>query len=312
MDETPAVQITAPALSDTIQHSTWHAPDISSITSDSLAQMIRYGKDLIAHTASYFGPKGNIAAITNGMNCQNCHLDAGAKAYGNSFASVASSYPQFRLRSGRIESIEFRVNDCLQRSLNGKTLDSLSKEMRAMVAYIKWLGSDVHKGSKPAGTGMPDITLLTRAADAGKGKTVYDLQCSRCHGAKGEGQLRYDAAEYAYPPLWGPNSYNTGAGLYRLSKLAAYVKDNMPFGIASHDNPQLTIEQAWDVSAYINSQQRPEKKFVHDWPVLADKAFDFPFGPYTDGFSEQQHKYGPYAPIKKAKETEEKIKKQHT
>ena len=75
----------------------------------------------------------------------------------------------------------------------------------------------------------------------------------------------------------------------------------MPFGVATHSNPQLSDEEAWDVAAFINSQPRPVKKFAQDWPDVAEKSFDFPFGPYTDGFSEQQHKYGPFEPIQKAK-----------
>jgi thiosulfate dehydrogenase len=286
---------------DTTAH-TWHPPRLAALGTDSSAALILYGRELIAHTARYFGPHGTIAHIANGMNCQNCHLDAGLMPYGNCFSAVASVYPVFRPRSGITESITFRINDCFQRSLNGKTIDSLGKEMRAMVAYITWLGKDVPKGSRPAGAGLQDLPFPERAADTVKGKIIYGLQCSRCHGTNGEGQPRFDNLEYSYPPLWGADSYNTGAGLYRISRLAAYAKDNMPFGIATHENPQLSNTEAWDVAAFINSRQRPVKKFAQDWPDIAKKSIDYPFGPYTDGFSEQQHKYGPYAPIKKARE----------
>ena len=109
-----------------------------------------------------------------------------------------------------------------------------------------------------------------------------------------------DTLSYQYPPLWGTHSYNNGAGLYRLSRLAGYVKSNMPFG-ASYDAPQLTDEEAWDVAAYINSQPRPVKDLSKDWPKLSGKPFDHPFGPYADTFSEAQHKYGPWGPIAAAK-----------
>jgi len=278
----------------------WAAPDINLLGSDSAAQLIRYGKDLIASTATYLGPRGTVKALSNGMNCQNCHIDAGAKPYGNCLSAVAATYPVFRPRSGVKESVEFRINDCMQRSLNGKTIDSLSKEMRAMVAYLKWLGKEVPKGTKPAGAGVQELTFINRAADPAKGKEIYTTQCSRCHGANGEGQLKFDSTTYAYPPLWGPHSYNVSAGLYRISKLAAYAKGNMPFGLATHENPQLSDEAAWDVAAFINSQPRPVKRFAQDWPDISKKSFDYPFGPYADGFSETQHKYGPFAPIKKA------------
>jgi len=75
----------------------------------------------------------------------------------------------------------------------------------------------------------------------------------------------------------------------------------MPFG-TTHKNPQLTDEEAWDVAAFVNSQPHPEKFFKYDWPDIKTKPVDYPFGPYADGFNEEQHKYGPFAPIKKAKE----------
>ena len=119
--------------------SLWHAPDTSSMNIDG----VRYGRKLIVNTSYYLGPKGTVDSISNGMNCQNCHLEAGTKPFGNNFGSVASLYPKFRARAGRMESVEKRVNDCIQRSLNGNPLDSLSKEMKAFVAYIKWVGKDV-------------------------------------------------------------------------------------------------------------------------------------------------------------------------
>ncbi len=278
----------------------WSAPDINSLPNDSAGQLIRYGKELITNTSIYLGPKGSVEKITNGMNCQNCHLEAGAKPYGNCFSAVAAIYPVFRPRSGLIESIEFRVNDCLKRSLNGNVIDSSSKEMRAMVGYIKWLGKEVPKGTKPDGAGLPELPFLNRAADPMKGKLVYEDQCQRCHAANGEGQLRFDSVAYSFPPLWGLDSYNSGAGMFRISRLAAYVKSNMPFGIATHDNPRLSDEEAWDVAAFINSQKRPIKKYAQDWPDISKKSIDYPFGPYTDNYSEQQHKYGPYGTIKQA------------
>ena len=281
--------------------SEWHAPDINLITSAEERALIVYGRDLISNTSKYLGPKGIVAAITNGMNCQNCHIDAGAKPYGNCFSAVAANYPQFRNRSGIIESIEFRINDCLQRSLNGEKIDSLDKEMRAMVAYLKWIGKDVPLKVKPAGAGTIELPYLDRPADTLKGKLVYTSKCVTCHGKEGKGIWKADSTGYTYPPLWGPYSYNTGAGLYRLTRFAGYVKYNMPFAIASYEKPQLTDEEAWDVAAFVNSQPRPVKFFKNDWPDISKKSIDYPYGPYADTFSSAQHKYGPFEPIDKAR-----------
>jgi thiosulfate dehydrogenase len=279
---------------------TWKAPDTTKIPSTDEGRLIRYGRDLIANTAHYLGPKGIKAAISNGMNCQNCHLDAGTKPWGNNYSAVFSTYPKFRDRSGSIETIYRRVNDCLERSLNGHPLDTNTLEMKGIFAYLKWLGQGVPRSIKPPGAGITEIAYLNRAADPAKGRTVYEQVCRRCHGAQGNGSFNRDSTGYVYPPLWGDHSYNTGAGLYRLSRLAGYVKDNMPLG-CTHDSSLLTNEEAWDVAAFINSRQRPEKTFAKDWPDIARKPVDHPFGPYADSFTTRQHKYGPFGPIKHAR-----------
>lgn len=262
---------------------------------------IDYGRELIAHTAEYFGPKGKVRASSNGMNCQNCHLNAGTQPWGNNYFAVQANYPKFRERSGTVENQIKRVNDCFERSLNGKALDSTSREMQAILAYIKWVGSDVPKQYTPRGSGIYKLKSLSRTADPDKGKAVYEQECQSCHQANGEGVLAEDGRTYRYPPLWGDHSYNIGAGLYRLSNFAGYVKYNMPFG-ATYERPQLSDEESWDLAAFVNSMPRPSKDLSKDWPNIAGKPFDYPFGPYADPFSEQQHKYGPFKPIKEWKE----------
>ncbi len=91
----------------------WEAPDTASIPANEAGDLIRYGGELVAHTAVYLGPKGRIRAISNGMNCQNCHLNAGTVPFGNNYGAVASKYPIFRNRSGTIVIFEKRFNDCL-------------------------------------------------------------------------------------------------------------------------------------------------------------------------------------------------------
>jgi len=280
----------------------WHAPDINALPPGPASDQVRYGKDLIANTAIYLGPKGSVASISNGMNCQNCHLDAGTRLNSNSFAAVAATYPKFKYRSGKFESIEFRINECMERSLNGKQLDSLSKEMQAMKAYLLWMGNNLRIKPTASLSGTVRLSFLSRAADTTAGKIVFLSKCSSCHGQQGKGLFRPDSASYLYPPLWGSNSYNVSAGLYSISKLAGFIKYNMPFATAaSAGNPPLTDEEAWDVAAFINSQQRPVKFFKYDWPDISTKPVDYPFGPFADSFSTTQHKYGPFEAIISAK-----------
>jgi thiosulfate dehydrogenase len=202
----------------------WHAPDINLVPHTPEGGLIRYGRDLIVNTSIYFGPKGKVAPITNGMNCQNCHIEAGTRSFGNSFAAVASTYPKYRDRSGRIESIEFRIKECMERSLDGQSVDSLSKEMKAMVSYFKWIGKDVKAGVKPVGSGIVEIPFINRAADPQKGKIIFENNCQRCHGSHGEGVMFPDSTEYIYPPLWGPHSFNVSAGLLSYFKIGGFYK----------------------------------------------------------------------------------------
>ena len=240
------------------------------------------------------------------MNCQNCHLDAGSKVWGNNYGAVAATYPKFRERSGQKENIVKRVNDCMERSLNGKGLDSTSHEMKAIVAYIKFIGQLVSKDSIPNGTGIWKLKFLDRAANPENGKIAYEQKCTSCHGLNGEGIKNPEGFGYTYPPLWGQHSYNIGAGLYRVSRFAGYIKTNMPFG-ATYEKPQLTDEEAWDIAAYVNSRPRPTKDLSKDWPKVSGKPVDHPFGPYSDAFSEEQHKFGPFKPIDDFKKEQKKV-----
>ncbi len=279
----------------------WKAPEESSIPATKEGEMILYGKELIAHTSIYLGPKGKVAQSSNGLNCQNCHLQAGTKPFGNNYGGVASTYPKIRPRSGKETSIESRINGCFERSLNGKPLKEDSKEMEAMVAYMKWLGKDVEKGIKPEGAGLIKLAYLDQPADPETGKGLYQQKCVVCHGENGAGIANSDGTEYVYPPLWGDHSYNQGAGLYRLSRFAGYIKANMPLGV-NYDSPQLSDQEAWDIAAYVNSMARPGKDLSKDWPDISKKPVDHPFGPYSDGFSEEQHKYGPFKPIEEKRQ----------
>lgn len=284
----------------------WKAPDISELDANPDKERILYGKELIMHTSDYFGWKGKVSqSFTNGMNCQNCHLDAGTKIFGNNYGSVNATYPKYRARSGSIENVYKRINDCFERSLNGKMLDTTSRELQAIAAYIKWLGKDVPIGKKALGAGLKDLTALERAANAENGKLIYAQKCVSCHQSTGEGIMTTDQISYVYPPLWGQHSYNKGAGLFRISSFAKFIKYNMPLG-ASYNSTQLTDEEAWDIAAYVNSQSRPDKNVKKDWPKINEKPFDYPFGPYADGFDEKQHKYGPFRPIQEKASSQKK------
>ena len=282
----------------------WTVPEIGALPDDANSRQVRKGRDLITATYAYIGPLVADPAkryAGNSLACSNCHLNAGTKMFGLPIFGLFDMYPRYSARSGAEVTIEDRVNQCMTRSLNGRGLPENSAEMTAIVAYLKFLSSDVTPGETLPGLGSGHLPELDRAADPERGRQIYDRGCSNCHGAQGAGFRRlYPAGNpgYLIPPLWGADSFNDGAGMNRLINAANFVHFNMPRGI-DYLAPWLSVEEAWDVAAYIVSQARPRKSGLDkDFPDLIEKPVDAPYGPYADGFSEQQHKYGPFAPIR--------------
>jgi thiosulfate dehydrogenase len=270
----------------------WVLPDIDSL-SDST---IKYGYRLVRSTSEYFGPKGSIRRTTNGMDCQNCHRAGGTDPDAISLRSAYAHYPRRQRRSGMTERLEKRIADCFERSMNGIAPAEDSREMVAIVAYLRWLNDVTSSPDQREVQATNNLPFLDRPADLFRGKRVYSTNCATCHGSRGGGRLASGQMSYIYPPLWGKHSYNIGAGMYRLSNLARFIKNNMPLG-ASRTSPILSDADAWDVAAFIASQTRPAFDNAADWPNIAEKPIDHPFGPFADPFSESEHKYGPFKPI---------------
>ncbi len=128
--------------------------------------------------------------------------------------------------------------------MNGRVLPSDSKEMNAIVTYYQWISKGL-----PVYADIPWLGLkLIKTAHQPNpinGKEVYGQKCMACHGGIGQGTP-------IAPPLWGKDSFNDGAGMAEPPKLAAFAHELMPQG-----NPNLTDEEALDVSAFITRQPRP-------------------------------------------------------
>jgi thiosulfate dehydrogenase len=192
--------------------------------------------------------------VGNALRCTSCHPDAGTRAYASPWVGVYARFPQYRARSGRVDLLEDRINDCFERSMNGRAIPAQGRDMRDIVAYMAWLSRGVPVGADVPGQGLPKMTPLP--GDTTRGAQLFAAQCARCHGAGGEGTV-------VAPPTWGPRSFNIGAGMARLRTAAAFVRYNMPY-----DRPgTLTDQQAFDVAAYITSRPRPDFPGKEkDWP----------------------------------------------
>ncbi|HET7681731.1 MAG TPA: c-type cytochrome [Xanthobacteraceae bacterium] len=284
----------------------WSVPEVGALPRDAQGMQIRAGRDLIAATYAYLGPQTADPAkryAGNNLACTNCHLQAGTKKFGLPLFGLFGAFPQYSARSGGEITIEDRLNSCMTRSMNGRALANDAPEMQAMVAYIKFLSTGVAPGQTLPGLGSGHMAELKRAADPARGRAIYAKTCLTCHNSDGSGLPRSSAdlaLGYMIPPLWGGDAFNDGAGMARLSTMANFVHFNMPHG-TDYLDVRLTVEESWDVSAYVLSQPRPQKPGLEtDFPDLLSKPVDTPYPPYADGFTQAQHKYGPFAPIRAA------------
>jgi thiosulfate dehydrogenase len=243
-----------------------HAPDERTIPEGPVGDAIRYGKKVLTETQTYAS-----AYVGSGLNCSSCHLEAGRKAYASPWVGVWGVFPEYRSRNGQVNALQDRINDCFERSMNGKPLPYDSDEMRGILAYIWWLSKEIPTGVEVRGRGFARVQT-SRPPDPKHGEVVYAEKCAVCHGTDGQGRTG-PSGEYLFPPLWGPRSFNIGAGMARLTNAAGFVKTNMPLGLRN----ALSNNDAIDVAAYFTRQPRPDfaAKF-RDWP-RGDKPNDAPY-----------------------------------
>ncbi|WP_305982679.1 c-type cytochrome [Roseivirga thermotolerans] len=293
----------------------WRPRDIATDLSDQQANagLIRLGHDLITRTPELIGPLAEDVSkrfAGNNLTCQNCHLKAGTQAGAGSFVGVYNRFPQFRARENKEGSLFERIDGCMERSMNGIKLPADSEEMKAMVAYMQWLSEEVPVEEEEKYKGFTTLELPEIKADLIIGEAVFKRYCVACHGENGQGIRAGENTMYQYPPLWGSDSYNHGAGMHRVITAAEFIKANMPYLLATYDKPVLTDEEAYHVAAYINSFERPQKHNAQaDFPDVKLKPVSTPYGPWADTFPAEQHKYGPFQPIMRFYEQRYNIKK---
>ena len=135
-------------------------------------------------------------------------------------------------------------------------------EVRAVAAYLRWLSEGISKDETRAwrGLGIPPEQLVPmERLDPARGQVLYQRKCAACHGKSGQG-LRI--GELRAGPLWGPLSWNDGAGAARTYTLAGLFRHSMPYTAPG----SLSDEEAQLIAAYITSQPRP---------AFPAKALDF-------------------------------------
>jgi thiosulfate dehydrogenase len=206
-----------------------------------------YGERLVTQTFAEIGPDTAKPFAGNRLACQSCHLEGGLKRSAVPLVGVDKSYPKFSTRSGRVITLVERIDECMTRSMNGKTLPENSREMAAFIAYIRSLDG-------PPAVQHPPAPPPPAPANETRGAEIYVRVCSACHQPHGLGKRSGEG--YEFPPLWGPDSFNDGAGMDHFHRVVGFIQRNMPRGI-DPEHPQLTLQEAWDVAAFLQSRPRP-------------------------------------------------------
>ena len=219
------------------------APNIDTVPYDKLGASIRLGRKLVQATPVYAR-----RYTGNELSCADCHLKDGTQAYAAPFAGLSGDFPAWNQRAGKVITLAERVEECFVRSENGRPLPADGRRMTALLAYMQWLSRDVPAGKTVQGRGFSPLPPPAAAPNPAAGQHTYRVICAACHGPQGGGEPP------RIPPLWGPGSYNQGAGMNQIATMAAFVARWMP----ANQPGSLSPQQAYDVAAYIHGKPRPK------------------------------------------------------
>jgi thiosulfate dehydrogenase len=212
-----------------------------------------FGDDVRLGEAIFDDPKAHATAfVGNDLSCSNCHLDRGRLANSAPVWGAYVMFPTYRAKNGHVNTFAERLQGCFRYSMNGKAPPLGDKVLVALESYASFLAKGLPTGIEPDGRGYPKLPRPA-ALDRAHGREVYAEKCALCHGADGAGQRASDGA-VGFPALWGPRSYNWGAGMSSIANAAGFIKANMPFS----QGGTLSDRDAWDVAAYVDGQERPQ------------------------------------------------------
>ena len=227
--------------------SDFQPPKEDELGTDEFSKVVRAGEEVFTNTQALHGKY-----VGNGLNCVNCHLDRGRLADSAPMWGAYVLYPAFRKKSNSVSSLTERIQGCFTYSMNGAPPPADSDVIKNLETYFFWLAKTAPVGVKLKGSGYAKLPNPTQKPDITRGNQVFNANCAVCHGVSGQGTKQ--GTHYAFPPLWGKDSYNWGAGMHTLDNAAAFIKANMPLGKPK----SLTDQEAWDVAAFVNSHERPQ------------------------------------------------------
>jgi thiosulfate dehydrogenase len=259
----PGYKLSGPLVSSrTTMVTAWEFPKNPltdpSLDDSKLGTEIRWGFKIFTDT-----PREAPQFTPSRISCNNCHLNGGQRELSLPLVGVAGMFPEYNRRSGRLYSLVDRVIDCFLRSENASGIiegdqaelpAATSKEVLAVSAYLTWLAQGSEVGKNPAWRGKniidPSHLIPIEKLDPVKGEAFFMQHCTNCHGENGQGVAIGDKKA---GPLWGPDSWNDGAGAARVYTLAGIIRYSMPY----LDPGRMTDDEAQQIAAFINSKPRP-------------------------------------------------------
>lgn len=242
----PAPAAPAESLSPT-KPVTFKPPPADSITNANFGKIVKKGEQIFINTQQN-APQ----FVGNNLNCVNCHLDAGRKENASPLWAAYISYPAYRSKNKHVNTFAERLQGCFRFSMNGKAPPLGDETLVALETYAYWMATGAPVREKVIGRGYPNVPKPPMPADYARGEKVYAQNCALCHGADGQGQT--SAGKTVFPPLWGPKSFNWGAGMHDIKNATGFIKANMPLGLGG----KLTDQEAWDVATFMDSHERPQ------------------------------------------------------
>lgn len=236
-------------------------PSLDDVPEGPLGEAILRGFELTNDTSNVLRAEAATAEdgenLVNVLSCTSCHAGAGIEEDSSSFVGISAVYPMYIPRSGQIVTLEERINGCMVRSMDGQKFADDDEDLDAMVAYLTYISEGIPTGAELPWRNLNSLEDLPTPSVA-DGEKMYQQSCIACHAGDGSG-----TGSNTGPALWGEGSFNDGAGLARVTKMAGYIQNNMPLGAEK----TLSDQEAGDLAAYILSQDRPEwKNHDKDWP----------------------------------------------
>ena len=264
------VHPTGAAWAQTPAAATFSPPDEAAMPTGPFGEAVKLGENIFRNTPKY-APQ----FTGNTLSCDNCHMNGGRLANSSPMWAAYVAYPAYRAKNKKVNTFGQRLQGCFRFSENGKAPPLDSKVMVALESYSFWLSTNAPTGAKMAGRGYPKLAKPAQAPSYQRGQVVYAQNCSLCHGADGAGTVAHGAV--AFPAVWGKDSYNWGAGMSTINNAADFIQANMPLGLAG----TLSTQRAWDVAAYIDSQDRPQDpRFTGNVAETRAKFHDNPLSLY--------------------------------